>query len=564
MHDNVSIDEEILESPKPDSLLDHYHCTFFLPLLGLPTDFPEPAEHFRKTYHSGEALDDIEDAEAFLFFTPTLRNILFDQDNANKSQGKPDSDPLKLEPMREWVLDAKDYADWVLTLEATEEEEDKISTNEKAHELCVQVVSFKSVRLFRYFNGIYLLAYTVEPEALKVLRDKDMLDNLPQRAVELAEGYELAANLQLEAWLRFTRLARQLYPTFTEQRQENKIAALTLDAKGSCIKALATPMDSTLPENAGDELSEVVLFLLKQFFEPAKQPVVESLVKQHIQLFDDRMFVSVAYGLAGKQYEDLHHLRTLTAVTDRFVDAQHEDHIYSYHKPATDQMLDCCEFDLWAHIGSYYIFNDMVNAYIGNGGFFRTVIADKHIPTIYDRMMIQALFYQASLRHYDHQITEQTQLLFVNNDDKGIKTIRKQREGFARFTNQYWFQTITHQMQGKEIFRLQQQGLDIASHYDQLQDELSRTSDYLQALHDSQVSSNANRIGWGAFILALVAVLPVVNDIFKAEDDSFWKIAVDWVSGTFCFSTMLAKSSVAVLLIAIMLALLWGIFGKKR
>ncbi len=415
-----------------------------------------------------------------------------------------------------------------------------------------------------------MLAYTVEPEVLGVLRSKVMLDgvpllgDLPRRVTELSGANRLAAHLQLEAWLRFTRLARQLYPTFTEQREENKIAALTLKAGGNCIEALGKPMSNTLPENAGDKLSEIVLFLLRQFFKPAEQATVETLVKRHIQLFDDRQFVSVAYGLAGKQYEDLHHLCTLAAVTDRFADAQQEGNKYPYHKPATDKMLEDAEFDLWAHIGSHYIFTDMVNAYIGNGWFFRNIVADKHIRYIYERMMVQALFYQASLRHYDDQITRQTQQLLDRKDGVAIKTMRKQREEFARFTNQYWFPTITNQMQGKEIFRLQQRGLDIQAHYEQLQDEISRTSDYLQAWHDTQVSKNANRIGRGALILALVAVLPVINDIFKAEKDSFWKMAVDWVAATFSWSTLCAKWGVATVLIAVILVSLSRFIFARR
>ncbi len=125
-------------SPTADSLLDYYHCTFFLPLSGLPDDFPKPDARYRKTYPSGgEGLNDTDDVEAFLFFTPTLRAILFDQGDTHPSPGSADSDHLRLEPVQEWALDAKEYADWVLTLEATEEENAKVLRHEMPRELCV-------------------------------------------------------------------------------------------------------------------------------------------------------------------------------------------------------------------------------------------------------------------------------------------------------------------------------------------------------------------------------------------------------------------------------------------
>ena len=532
-------------------LLDHYHCTFFLPLNGFSAADDEMAFN-AKTYPFDRSVDE-GSAQAFHYFTPTLRDILFESEDADQP----------LTPVREWVLPPSTFSAWLMELLPTEEQASSGLTHQK--------VMIQSVRLYRYFNGIYLLAFTVTPQILNDYKKtvKEKLDKLkkenevasPENQKEtweleeaadaeialfhsgkqffddylvegkLPEKFEGYQNLQLEAWLRFTRLARQLYPTFTEQGNEKKIAPLQLSGldpklvkqvtgqENGCIRALDQPMSCELPRQAA-HLSPVILVLVQTFF---KNSITERL-KTTLNLYDDRMFVSVSYGLAGSCHDEdvLDYVCSLLATTDRVADGEYFPEFG--HRPYSPEMYEGYMpktlFNWWRAKGGYFIFNDMVNAYLYNGSFYRNVIAEKHIPSIYDRMMIQALFYQASLRHYDQEITRITgQLLH----DKEINHILKQREEFIRFTNQYWFREVTSQMQGKEIFRLQQAGLGVEEHYQLLQDEISRTNDYLQASHE-------NRIALWALVIGLIATLPVLNDIFKTEP-SMWQNIIEFFGG---------------------------------
>lgn len=572
-----------MSKPQPSSLLDHYHCTFFLPLLGLPDNFPTPKSHLRKIYPPGNtdsasqsAATSLplkpEDIQSYHYFTPTLRKILFDP-------GRPvTSDTLPLQAVEEWQLPQALIQPWQLVLHPTAEQQRKINATQlndidqagAEEALYKQSVGFLSVRLYKYFNGIYLLAFTVEPQVLKALRAKGQsevslfADDAPQLLADysddpLIRDYE---QLQLESWLRFSRLARQLYPTFTEQAEENKIAniELRLGQDGS-HSALNNKMSDTLPQQGGEALSSVIPLILQYFFEKP----IEATLRKHIQLFDDRLFISVAYGLAGKPYDYLEQVKTLINFTDRFDDDLPGLDGYPYTKSATDPLVNASNFDWWSGLGGHYQFNDMVNAYLYNGWTFRNIIAPKVIPFIYDRMMIQALFYQASLRHYDQQITLKTgQLLKEEDPETAIEIIRQQREDFIRFTNQYWFQEVTNQMQGKEIFRLQQRGLGIQAHYEQLQDEISHTNDYLQTLQDSQASDNANRIAWGAVVLAAAAALPVVNDIFKAEDDSLWKLIINQLQQGLGLSDITAKAGLSVGLSTLIVVIMWLIMERRK
>ncbi len=212
-----------MSKPQASSLLNHYHCTSFLPLLGLPDDFPTPDNKFRKTYPTGQVTSSHSplsagDIQAYHYFTPTLRSILFD---SGTSTGQ-------LEAMKEWQLPQDITQYWQLILHPTKNQQQKIDKirgedpkqAEVQQALYRQVVGFHSVRLYQYFNGIYLLAFTVESEVLQVLHKKSeegreisLFDDKAEHLLANYEGDPLIQDyqqLQLESWLRFSRLARQL------------------------------------------------------------------------------------------------------------------------------------------------------------------------------------------------------------------------------------------------------------------------------------------------------------------------------------------------------------------
>lgn len=555
-------------------LLDHYHCTFFLPLIGLPDEFKPEAT--RKIYPAGSASSEC-DAQAFHFFTPILRNILFDrgtEDTEHSSQA--------LTPMREWYLPKGVRQPWRMTLHKADGDKDITP-------LTQQTVIFQSVQLFRYFNGIHVLAFTVTPEVLPPLQErvkqkrdelaaseKDRpieeqtpawkLDEEADTTVSLFAGSiqkladvspydpdrEVYPELQLEAWLRFSRLGRQLYRSFTEQGDERKIAKLCLSSvTGETSETLATAFDESMkklemPEHPGKDLSPIIIFLLQQFFK-SQAAALEIWLKQNIALYDDRMFISVAYGLAGKQHTDetLHKINTLAGFTDRVADCWVDD--YPYTAEVTDRYLQGKCFDLWKAVGSNYFYTDRVNAYVSNGGFFRRSIATCHIPHLYNRMLVQALFYQASLRDYDHKMTETTLTLPA-----------AQLKDFIRFTNQYWFPELTDQMQGKEIFRLQQQGLNLQLHYERIKEKISRTDEYLNVQRDARSSKLSNNLTFFGAVFAFgalyLAFLPILNDMIKElYQCSLWEWGAKCIGELWTF--LLVGSPLVLIII---LALWWA------
>ena len=561
-------------------LLDYYHCTFFLPLIGLSPDLRPEAE----PYIYDERRDNEDDAQAWLYFSPTLRDILFQRKFIDK-----DKTPHPW-PIEEWRLPTETTKSLRLRLgevekdvENNEKKQDKEDSEDAkkgkdAVPLHYQVAAFHSVRLYRYFNGIYILAFTLVPELLQELNreqqrliadkkaeftreqpkkhnktelteeEKEELDkkaqdwaaaegvplfryNAPataEQAVEIhGEKTQDYKQLQLEAWLRFTRLARQIYPTFAEQVKEGKIVPQCLFENG---KELAIDFDKKkflkIETKPGVLVSSILHELLKKFFAQSCHGKLVLDLKNNVRLDDDRMHVSVAYSLAKKDLsqENVKRIFTLALYVDRFSDTFSAKGMdgHAYTRAWIEQRMASRSLGIWEGNRGYFGYTDYSAAAVYPDTFFRDVIALRHIIPIYDRMLLLALFYKASLRLYDEKICKETNELIRKVD---WHALRMQREEFIRFTNQYWFHQLTEQMQGKEIFRLQQQALGLREHYEIIKDELERTDEFLQADHERKLNTITLRLTLAGVLITTAALLPMFNDGWmdaRGDKQSLW------------------------------------------
>ena len=556
---------EIEQAKLKRIVLDHYHCTFFMPIVQ-DDETPFPAEPLegdgrRCTYKIEKAselseLEQSKNSQAYHFFTPHLRSILFDTDKQGKC--------TQLQPVKEWQLPESLIREWELTLHKVKSEKALPDTP-----LNHQEAVFESVKLYRYFNGNYVLAFRVVPKVLREMHDfrnneivrlESLSDSEGKQAGELKREannsfslfddksqaqyledyeedyfYEQYESLQLEAWLRFSRLARQLFPSFIEQDEEGKIAQITLKKEpGSevvdCFDKETTP---SFPETSGEQLSPIVSEILLEFFPKQTHGSIHNWLDTSLKLYDDRMFISVAYSLSGAKHDErtLKLINTLVAVTDRVDDVWKEFDNHPYSPEAMARYLEGTQFDFWKDQAAIYCYTDVINAYVSRGWFFRDIIADTHIPYIYDRMLVQALFYQTSIRYYDYAITNKTERLLEDKKGNAAETMTSLLGDFIKFTNQYWFKEVTNQMQGKEIFKLQLNGLGLDAQFAQLQDEINRTNDYLHSAYEGHQTEKSNSLALWALIIAIVALVPIINDIFKPEP-SMWTSLSCWLGNS--------------------------------
>jgi len=459
-----------------DLLLDHYHCTFYLPLFDLETSAFRPLDRLRYVYPPNkEAKTKREEAEAqaWHYFSPMLRDILYD-----RGEAAPSDDALC--PVREWRLPEKAIKGWTLELGRREH---------RNNPLRYQIAQIEAATLYRYFNGIYILAWRVAAR----------ID-----AIEAA-GQDGRTAMRIENWLHFTRLSRVLFPSYPQQSEENKIQPLRLMEGGD--RELSVAFDQWLPisrpNSPGDILSPVVKYLLGCFC--YSQDALNDYWRALHSIYDDRLFVSAAYALADDDLDqgDYRKLYSLALHVDRHVDGFGEIGGHVYTPTDLYPRMDEETLWLWKGIGQYYGFTGAANIYLGSGSFFNTIVAPDHIPYIYDRMLIQALFYQATLRCYDAQLAEDAPRMLAPERRQEIKA---RRQAFLRFTNSYWFHTLTEQMQGKEIFRLQQKALGLKQQYGLIRDQLERTDELLRLQEAEKQEQFSSRINlWGGIIAVLGA-----------------------------------------------------------
>ncbi len=532
----------------------HYGCTFLLPLdLYDDTDLASQpalvAQHYRDllahkvetgaikrhrlsvmppgTLRNG-ALDHQRESQARLYFLPLLRDLLFDiePDPAAAVEHHAESP----QTIHRWRLPEEAIAGLRWRMTGT-------GGGEIGPEARIRDVS-----LYGYFNGLYLLAIRVEPAetAMEIDGAKGLASNSDDwwhpLFYSVPNDFQRIERLSLDHWLRFTKHARIVYPSFIEQIIEQKFDSQQLIRDGDHIREFRT----------GDNTSPILLYLITQFLaDDPKQPLqtehLERLIRtQNLQ--EERMFVNVAYGLAGpvpraaEERDEADRLFSLALYVDRDSDTYDLANDYAYDPDYIGKMTEDARLDRWRAIGTYLGYAPYANAYLGFGDFFANVIAAEHVPYPYERMLILGLFYQLTLRNYNRRITHATQQLVQHTGPDPGRHFRELRGNFIEFTNCYWFREVTLAIQGKEIFTRQIAALDIDPEYQEIKEEMERADDYAQSVRDGLMNKGMWIAGIAASILAVGSlILPLL------EYEHIWQWIL-WGAVT----TVLAIVSVAI------------------
>jgi len=469
--------------------LRHYGCTFYLPLdlfleedlaknSSLPLSIAKTVERHYLDAETPILKEEVDlakgrEKQAYLYFLPHLRKVIFDV--------KGSKNLLDIKPIEHWQL----HDEMTMALGA----DDPI------------VVNITDVSLYRYFNNTYLLGISVKPsiqlESDSSLHQDDMTWWHDLFFADEAKFKQIAA-LQLHHWLHFTNQARIVSPSFREQVFEGKITLVTLKTAQEQIEF-----------KHEHDLSPIVLFLLKRFFSNAD----ESQLKPRLHyLPDDRMVVSPAYGLAGPPLKqaDIKRLFSLALYVDRDTSTFEALEGYAYTPKFTQELLKRDSLERWIGLGNYSGYCGYANAYLGFGGFFYNVIAPSHVPYVYGRMLILALFYQMALRHYNRRINYATKQLSENRKTTEFQRLRRQ---FIRFTNTYWFREVSSQVQGIEVFDLQTKALGLEKEYALIKDEMERADEYSTALRSEELNLRSEelnkRILWLTTIAAILGIIAV-------------------------------------------------------
>ncbi len=332
-----------------------------------------------------------------------------------------------------------------------------------------------------HLNSIYVLAIKISPDKVPdKLQWKNDKDDWWRGLICDNSEPQFAQKMQIQTWLRFTKLARILYQSFSEQVFENKIANLTFK-HGQEIKQFGK----------GYSFSPIIEYIISLFF---KQDDLEGIKKRLQETQTDRMYVNVTYGLAGitpemkiakERYERLF---SLALYVDEGTDSWKKMNGYVYDYEFTRNLMKQDMITRWKGLGVYSGYTIYSNVHFGSGYFFNNVIAPSHVPYIYGHMLVVGLFYQASLRYFAKKVSIATKKLASENTDhqQAQKEFRDLRKEFIIFTNDYWFRDITDQIQGIEIFEKQTKSLRLNEEYILIKDEMERADEYMEALRKEE------------------------------------------------------------------------------
>jgi len=498
---NVFISQACLVLMGNNRLLRHYGCTFYFPIYTSDEYKPslDKMEAVTQIKYSGQ-----EQAQAYLYFNPPIRDYLFDIKGENL--------PNNLKPITEWLLKKEGLQ---LRLQHPKEERNITA-------------DITSVRLYQYFNNLCMLAVTVKPAG--IIDDKSSLyyganDDRWWYCLAFSgqQEWSFVKELQINSWLLFTKLARVLFASFVEQKYEHKIAQIDLLKNSEPIGPSLTTESSKLEIQSikDNHISPVVSVLLKEFFTEIEYE--KCFDNQYHQTFDDRMFVNVDYGYAGTKLkkQDFDKLFKLALYVDTENDIFDAFNGYAYDPEFLTELADRQSYKRWKDNGMMSGYTNYSNVYLGYDHFSNESFARLHVPYIYGRMLLMTLFYQASLRHYNCLIMQVTKKLSLMEDgqniDSIIKDVQKLRKEFIRFTNVYWFHEVTSQIQGQEIFKLQQQALELNRDYEILKDEMERMDEYLQGLHSQKMDKYSKNLNHILIVFTVVALLFAFFQIILGE-----------------------------------------------
>jgi hypothetical protein len=180
---------------------------------------------------------------------------------------------------------------------------------------------------------------------------------------------------------------------------------------------------------------------------------------------------------------------------------------HCYDRDFATAELERSSYDRFAGFGSRYAITDQSFILFAHGDFAAELILRHHLPVLYHRMVLIALFYSAALNRFAHEVGRLSRQQDLEPAGEKIRTLRKR---FVRFANGLWFETVTSQLQGRDLFERIRKALPIAADYAELKVEIERTDDMLDAIQQAENQHLTRRwqiIGGGGLVLAVTSGL---------------------------------------------------------
>lgn len=126
-------------------------------------------------------------------------------------------------------------------------------------------------------------------------------------------------------------------------------------------------------------------------------------------------------------------------------------------------------------------------------------------------MFLMILYYRCRLICFSDKAASIAREFSASNTKTNLSSIRNHfRElhtQFVKFMNAQWFTEITNQDQGIEIFNLMRRSFELDAMYEQVREEIQRTDELLELIHNQEVEEFNTRAGKIGTIFAMLALM---------------------------------------------------------
>ncbi|GBU08782.1 hypothetical protein AwDysgo_21130 [Bacteroidales bacterium] len=162
-----------------------------------------------------------------------------------------------------------------------------------------------------------------------------------------------------------------------------------------------------------------------------------------------------------------------------------------------------------------------------NHEFYGTILGP-HMRTIYSRMIEMVLVTKASILKFSMEVTEVSKLSKKDPANKElVDRIASLYREYIHFINQFYFNEITIQDQGIELYNLMKKTLNISDYVKSLGEEIEELHRYVVLLEDRERNKRASALN-------LIATIFVPASLTAAL------FGMNWANVGNCFWTMIA------------------------
>ena len=272
-----------------------------------------------------------------------------------------------------------------------------------------------------------------------------------------------------------------------------------------------------------------------------------------IPVIDDRMLVNCWYGNDefSKKIKDVDYHGNVPFVdTDfwyKYVFVDDGDFVTCQNNGMKEELLKQSTYYRWQKLGTLYGVSRYSFVALTNMDQWNIDVPAMHMRTIYSRMFELVILQRASILRFSGEVTK-VSALKEGHDKELARRIRSLYREYIRFINQIYFQSVTVQDQGIELYDMLMEQFKSGEKIKDLDAEISELQQYVTLIIDQHRNENGELLNYIAAAFLPASFLTGIfgmNSFIKQE----WSV---WL-GQF-----------SIILIAILIAVLYLIYISKK